>query len=151
MGIRFPDDYREFALRYGSGGLRYPEIRIYSPFDADYQSVLDHELQVAVATYMRTSGQPKSLQAPVFPEKNGNLTWGSDSNAYYFYWATKGPPDKWTVGVRNREGYRRKFKMSFTTFLAKFISQKVDIGYGKEEFPEEPKWIPRTAKKSKSR
>jgi len=113
LGISLPDDYRQFIETYGSG-LFAGFYVIYSPGEKSPYSNLVKRQKLMQPIYESHEDRPYA----VHPERPGLLVWGADENGNYYYWLTKGTPDKWTVVAEHgREEEFDHHKCSMVKFL----------------------------------
>ncbi|MBL8796274.1 MAG: SMI1/KNR4 family protein [Planctomycetia bacterium] len=142
IGIQFPEDYKDFIFRYGSGNVA-GFFSVLNPFSESWQ----HEIRTRCEN-LRSVKKKKETEVPfpIFPEKEGIFLWGADSNASEYYWLTQGKPDDWLT-LKNHEAGPPwfQFKLPMTTFLAKVLTNRLKRfwpgdpqPFGKDELAFEP-------------
>lgn len=141
LGIVLPDDYREYALAYGSGKFRDDSIAVvvFNPCAKVYL-----ERVQAVCTYLaevrRTKGQ-QVVPFNLFPDLPGLLPWGWDINGNDLFWLANGSPNEWPVIVR-AEGYEfQRHNLPMTSFLARSMKREIKCNAWSQEgfFPDPSK------------
>jgi hypothetical protein len=75
VGIQFPTDFRELAIRYGAGMFGMNQLQFWTPFIVDYA---DPDLHLAAET-LHSEGESKW---PAHPVRPGLLQIGGNSNAH---------------------------------------------------------------------
>jgi hypothetical protein len=121
LGVQLPDDYRQFVHAYGSG-LFAGFYVIHTPCAKNpYANLVE---------YVRLIGphieSHERLPFAVHPARPGLLVWGHDENGNYYYWLTKGDPDRWTVVTESVRGTGfAKHRCSMVEYLLRVQQIKI--------------------------
>jgi len=123
-GIKMPDDFRDFGIRYGSGSLCRGFLKVRNPFSPSFRDFVVRETDRLHVH--RTDGY---IEIPygIFPERPGLLAWAQDENGNRLYWLTEGKPNNWPTIARSHEYEFERFEMSMTTFLARALMNEVRL------------------------
>jgi hypothetical protein len=129
MGLRLPEDYKEFISAYGGGTLcRLFEIS--SPFSSPLlwrTGVRDWWVRWA-EIYDCFGEVPRALPYPRYPAIPGLLPWGTYGTADVLSWYTAGSPDQWRVVYDDREeGFVEVPGLSFAGFLVAALKGTVPL------------------------
>jgi hypothetical protein len=126
LGTRLPGDYRDFALRYGSGTFCDGFLLVYNPFVVD----LTADKRIADCFY-----REGLLPWPPFPAKPGLLEIGSNESGDTLFYLTKLLPDDWPLLVvpHGEEDKYETWDIGLTTFLAKALMNKLDTAVFNKE------------------
>lgn len=142
LGTRLPQDYRDFATRYGSGRFLRPfDLAVLNPFSASYPACL-RELSDLLRD---RRGLPDQHNIPygVFPDRPGWLLWGvSDGDS--FCWVTEGEPDAWPVLIISDRTSFQQLQMPMTTFLTRLFSEQLQLFFvihGGITFHQPPRFV----------
>jgi hypothetical protein len=123
LGITLPDDYRDFAMTYGSGTFNDPGrlcVPIMNPFAPAYAQALSFECD----TLLLIGGPDWPHRA--FPQRPGLFPWGTDDNGCTLLWLTSGPPAQWPILLNPpRSIDLERVDLAMTTFLAKAFSKEL--------------------------
>jgi hypothetical protein len=126
--IAFPDDYREFGLRYGSGYFDDPGrllVFVSNPFGPDYLRELEQccdELRKDRCDLRKKRRIPYG----VFPHRPGWLPWGTDMDGSLLCWLTEGEPDQWPIILLSAERSSfQQLQLPMTTFLAHAFTRQI--------------------------
>jgi hypothetical protein len=99
LGSRLPADYRQFVHTYGTG-LFAGLYCVHTPYCKDpYLNLVRYVEMVSEDLRSRDD-----VPFAVHPDWPGLLLWGHDENGNYYYWLTKGDPDRWQVVSENVRG-----------------------------------------------
>jgi hypothetical protein len=130
LGLKLPDDYKEFIERYGSGVL-CTYLRISSPFEfAMYEKYNGPRQGWIHFTGIYTSWlrEPVNLPYPVFPEIPGLLPWGVYGDVDALAWYTEGGPDEWYIVLyRLEHGFIALKGMGFGAFLVAAVEGNLPL------------------------
>ncbi|WP_020469499.1 SMI1/KNR4 family protein [Zavarzinella formosa] len=99
LGLKLPEDYRQFVHVYG-GGLFADFYLVHTPGERSVYGNLVDYLGLMASHFAWRDG----LQFNIHPSRPGLLVWGHDENGNYYYWLTKGEPDRWTVVTEETRG-----------------------------------------------
>ena len=141
LGVRLPQDYREFIFTYGSG-LFAGNYVIYNPFSSSkHIRLLDRVKQVSeINRYWKQKYGDKEMPYAVYPEKDAILPWGRDYNGNDYYWLTAGAPSKWKVVQNNVRGSGFvKHNCNMTGFLAGILEGRIQPLIG--DFPNSESFV----------
>lgn len=129
LGTPLPDDYRDFAIRYGSGCFTDPGrllLYVWNPFSAHYSRLLSD----ACSELRNDRVIPDDVNVPygVFPNQPGWLPWGNDMDGNFLCWLTEGQPDHWPIILLSptRAGFQQ-LQLPLTTFLAKAFTRQLQL------------------------
>lgn len=134
LGIRLPDDFRDFGRKYGSGTIHDRgrlDVYVYQPFAASFQQTI--ETHAAILSSYRCGEGPDYIPYEVFPNSPGLLAWGGDVNGNEL-WA----PDEWPVVTRSETDEFEEFPGPMTSFLARAFNREILVGIWPEPFFLEP-------------
>jgi hypothetical protein len=122
LGMRFPADFKQLIGAYGSGEM-LGDLQLFNPLTVAGQKRIASELKT-----LDDLREGCGFLWPVYPEEDGMLPWGSDSNGNVFCWFAQGEPDDWATGQLghgvdepDRDG------VDITTFL---------VNYARNQYPE---------------
>lgn len=122
IGIELPTDYREFAIRYGTGWFLEGHLTVANPFVRD---VVALTIQFGDCQQDYDSG---TVPWPSFPAVPGLLEFGSNENANRLLFLVDGDPDGWPIIVvphgAGRNQYER-WDLTFGTFLARALRNEI--------------------------
>lgn len=124
VGIRFPDEYRAIAEKYGSGEFLSGTLEIANPFDPAYGTWLQYELK---KLRHAQEDSPEEVPYAVFPDPDGLFPFGRDDNGNRFYWRMSGEPNSWPVICRSSEYHWATVNHTLTQFLSLLITNKLKI------------------------
>jgi len=148
LGVRLPQDYRDFSTTYGTGRFCGGFIEVFNPFSEHYVEIIHS--QIHLLNSIREGGMEVPYE--IFPSSAGLLPWGRNENGHMMCWITKGKAEKWPVILRRHENVYEMWKMPITTFLAKAFRGDIDpivwSRFGPEELIFES-FIPKYKKKGK--
>ncbi|MFD1547323.1 SMI1/KNR4 family protein [Nonomuraea guangzhouensis] len=132
LGLRLPDDYKEFAERYGPV-LVGEWIWVVVPHHSDrggYFRQLDQRqgLQRSIR-----AGDPPSHPFAFHPEPGGLLVWGESRGSEYYFWDTSvsADPNDWPTRVFTQSWPDEKWRLvdaPLTEVLAARVSGGLDLG-----------------------
>ena len=99
LGIKLPKDYQEFVNAYGSGlfgGL----YLVHTPYaKSPYLNLARYVEMMSEDLHSR-----EDVPFAIHPSRPGLLLWGHDENGNYYFWLTKGEPEKWPVVTESTRG-----------------------------------------------
>lgn len=133
MGVILPTDYREFAIRYGSGWFLDTYLGLKNPF------VLDLVAAATADGYGERVFQRGIVPWPQFPAVPGLLEFGSNENGHRLLFLADGDPDTWPVIVIPHGAGANEFErwdLPLGTFLAKALAN--DIRTAAVHTPDQP-------------
>jgi hypothetical protein len=137
FGILFPEDYREYAMLYGSGKFRDEsiEIVVFNPCAKAYV-----ERVRSLCAYLQDIKNSCNDRVPyeLFPNLPGLLPWGWDANGNDLFWLANKSASAWPLVVRG-EGYEfQRFDLAMTSFLARAMKRQIDCILWKQQgfFPD---------------
>jgi hypothetical protein len=99
LGHKLPEDYCQFVRVYGSD-LFAGFYVVHTPGQRSVHGNLVDYLGL-MASHFAWRNQ---LEFNIHPSRPGLLVWGHDENGNYYYWLTKGEPDRWTVVTEETRG-----------------------------------------------
>ena len=127
LGLTFPNDFVEFARRYGTGEFCTEVYRfsVGSPFFRGWRQGCEswYKNNHYIRGTKTTPAQPR-----MFPEPGGLLPFGSTDD-FYFCWKTAGNPEDWPVVVvwDYKPTGIQEFPMGFAEFWVKFLWREFTI------------------------
>jgi hypothetical protein len=132
LGIAFPQDYKNFVDRYGTGTFNNLIIP-YSPFAANeymnlYQALDAHHQASRQTQWMADSAWSIVSPFQLYPAKMGLFPWGTTTHfEQAFFWQISGRPDTWTTILYDlRKGEYEVWKMCLTAFLLKLFKAEIE-------------------------
>jgi len=135
LGVKFPQDYREFVHAYGSGSIE-DFIRVLNPFSASDRLGFVPRAK-KLCDILRGLREMDIVPYPVYPDKGGLLPWGWDDNGNNLFWLASGKPDKWSTVLGAGRGHKwERFNYPMTTFLAKVLTGTVTSDIWPGDFPD---------------
>lgn len=143
LGIILPEDYKEFIMTYGTGGIDN-FIWILTPFEHDENINFMAKMNVMLSSYEESKGKfPQYYKHDVFPKSEGLLPWAYSENGDEIYWLTSSNPNKWSIVVyETRSPQYHHYEMSMTEFLYKILTKELKCDAFPEDFPsEKPEFI----------
>jgi len=98
IGLKLPEDYKQFIEKYGSGKI-CDSVSIISPFVQNSDWSLLPYIQITTKSYQSyvDTGVINQLRFPTFPALNGLLPFGTTENSNCLNWLTKGQPISWVL------------------------------------------------------
>jgi hypothetical protein len=123
MGITLPTDYREFAVRFGSGWFLDTYVAIANPFVLDLVKATQNR---GCCEEDYKSGVVPWLPYPATP---GLLELGSNENGNRLLFLVKDKPDSWPVIVVPHgagKGAFERWDLPFGTFMAKALLNEIN-------------------------
>jgi hypothetical protein len=138
LGIRLPDDYKQFVRLFGACtfGELIP-IHVSSPFSR--LNSLDAHIE-GIGNGYRLMRKFGPLPFPVYPEPGGLLGWGNTDNGDYLNWLTIGDAENWPIVVWLNGDFER-YEMGIVKFLTEVVSQRLKL-FTSDMFPPPVKCIP---------
>lgn len=118
LGIRLPQDYKDFVRIFGSGYLLE-----FMGINVPYFWNPHMRLVSAVRAIYRSFGDYDDFGLLLWPASGGLLPFGSTDNGDYLFWKTEGDPDAWTVAIWSRGDVALEFlDCGLTEFLTGLVS-----------------------------
>ncbi|MCC7421496.1 MAG: SMI1/KNR4 family protein [Planctomycetaceae bacterium] len=128
LGVRLPDDLRDFAVLYGSGRFYGTGIQVYNPFSTYYVATVTDMCDV-FRTLKQYEGD-EYVPFNIYPELPGIFPWGGDNNGNMMFWLTEGLPDEWpTLLWLRHDGNFYRYETSMTASLAGVFSRQIEWYY----------------------
>jgi SMI1/KNR4 family protein SUKH-1 len=121
MGVALPTDYRQFAVRYGSGFFVGTYLKIWNPFVID----IVRETATGGLPYAFDRGD---LPWPPYPARPGGLEIGHNENGHQIVFLADGDPDAWPIIVIPHGAGKNEFErwdLPLGTFLAKALLNEI--------------------------
>lgn len=142
VGTALPQDFKDFARLYGSGGFM-DFIWIMVPWSSDRGVAYARSVGEACRTFNRIS-----LPYPVWPDAGGVFPAGVTSNGDQIFWLPQGDPEAWRIVVWDRgEGEGEDvetFDVDLTDFLAGLATGQISPkAFPEDFFPFEPIFEPK--------
>ena len=136
LGIKLPNDYKEFITVYGSGYIG-DFLWVLNPFSKD-GNLYDDMKHFQWAYSELRKDFPKDYPRLPFPENNSLIIWGATDNGDYLFWVYDKDvePNNWKVGIYDND-YNQEdiFEMNMSTFLEKLVKNEIET----DAFPED--WL----------
>ncbi len=123
MGLTLPTDYRELAVRYGSGWFVDTYLHINNPFVID---ILSESTSPNGRCYARHEWGVLPWQP--FCDGVGTLEVGNNENGDLILFLAEGEPDSWSLLVVPHGADRNEFErwdLPLATFLAKAFLNEI--------------------------
>ena len=117
LGTSLPDDYRDLAMRYGSGAFVQgdgEQTWIFNPLAPDYLAFIGRQLDA-----LRKSSRTR--RHGVFPESPGLFPVGADDSPRTIFYVAAGEPRAWAILVQGPDGMAVDYDGPLTKFLAELF------------------------------
>ena len=144
LGRSWPDDYKIFLNRYGTGQIGN-FLWILNPFAKNPNIGLEKILYFQNSYKKMREIFPGYYSRNTFPEKNSFLTWAVTDNGESIFWEVNSEePDKWNVGVHSvDQGEEEIFEMKMLEFLCNLVEKKIESAILPRKFLySEKKFVP---------
>ncbi|QDU31567.1 hypothetical protein ETAA8_67260 [Anatilimnocola aggregata] len=124
LGMRLPTDFKLLIDTYGSGTWS-EEFWILNPHSTEDALWWFDEQDLFLKSLREWPWtDPEDNPYPVWPEPNGLLIWGGQTNGGYMCWQTTGHPDQWpTVYALDRTPEYFQFEQPCTRFLLSLLTR----------------------------
>lgn len=96
LGTPLPKDFRQVADVYGAGWLEPLNVVLFVPDE-------DPARSLATVASEQAGIDREHLVYRIHPESDGLLMWAERCDGQPLYWRTSGPPERWTVVVREQD------------------------------------------------
>ena len=135
LGIKLPNDYKEFIIAYGSGYIG-DFLWVLNPFSKD-GNLIDNMNHFQWAYSELRKDFPEEYPRPPFPKNGSLITWGATDNGDYLFWIYDKniEPNNWKIGITDMGDREYLFDMNMSTFLKKLVKNEIQT----EAFPED--WL----------
>lgn len=133
LGTALPQDYKDFARRYGSG-LFLNRITVHTP--SARNRYLNLEIQARDAAHYFTSDENRPYR--LWPRVDGLIKFAGTDSGDQIFWLPDGPPDRWRVVFWDRGLSEDECFEEFDCGLAEFLAGLADgsilpKGYERED------------------
>jgi hypothetical protein len=131
LGTPLPDDYKQFVNRYGAGDF-CDVLCILTPFapPTDKWGFFEAITPLLDDYHLSKSNSDLVDQCPfpAFPEQNGLLPFGGDTNGGTWFWLTQGSPGDWSIVIYDWRGgsVYEKHDMPIVRYLIECRGEKGD-------------------------
>ena len=120
LGIRLPDEIRDFGSAYGTGSFCGTFLAVFNPFANGYMRSLNDAIDSLRAA------KERGMTFGVFPDNPGLFPWGRDENGNTYCWNAEGDPEHWQVAIRKHGSEDViRIPMSMSTFLVKSFRNEI--------------------------
>lgn len=143
LGIMLPEDYKEFIIAYGTGGIDN-FMWILTPFVKDENINFMTRMNVMLSSYVESKDKfPQYYKHEIFPKLDGLLPWAYTENGDEIYWQTSVNSNEWSIVVyETRSPQYHHYEMSMTEFLYKILTKELICEAFPEDFPsDKPEFI----------
>jgi hypothetical protein len=142
IGTRPPVDYVYYINSYGSGRIN-GFLWVFNPFSKDPNLNLVTQMMSILGAFRESREQsPEDCPYPLYFEPGGILPWGASDDGDYYFWLTKGSPDKWPVVTVPRHADTESFDMPMSLFIARALRGQLSSGAIPGHFAEEAVFTP---------
>jgi hypothetical protein len=135
LGVSFPQDYRDFIDRYGSGKVA-DFLWIFNPFSANENLNLERQIQRQAAVLDELKGYGEKNPYEPFPSPGGILPVGITGNGDVIFWKTEQDGGHWSVVVNDsRSPEWELFNFSLSQFLIEVLAKRAVCRIFPRDFP----------------
>jgi len=137
VGVRLPNDYKEYVQAYGTGTI-CEFLIISNPFSSQEGFALISTLELAIQTLSQLKKTEGDDQVPfdIHPTRPGLLAFGGDENGNGLYWLTDGEPDSWPCVIGQGRGKKwEQYDITMAEFLCQVISKEIRSAIWPKTFP----------------
>lgn len=142
LGLRLPDDYKQFIAQYGGGSLaRF--IRLCSPgSNIETANLVDMARSDWDGYAFHKKNFPDIFSYPRYPDAGGLLPWADTINGDVIYWLTEGDCNSWPVVIFERGGTEHyNYGCGMATFFGRLIKGEIqgdpfpdNVPFGRGEY-----------------
>ena len=126
LGIRLPNDYCQFAKRYGVGSIG-AELVVFIPYARNrHRDLLRQVPRILSGLSALKAGDPDDVRVPLHHEPGGFLPWGVTNNGDYFGWLTEGPQGRWKTCAIWRHSDIETWDMGFRPFIENLLEDRLE-------------------------
>jgi hypothetical protein len=128
LGFSFPNELREFAVRYGSGVFRDGpeggiELTVFNPAAPAYLHRVLEECNYL--QQIANSDRKDDMAYDVYPKRPGLFPWGQDNRGDDFFWLIDDSSSSWAVIVRGAHYEWARVEVSLVTFLMQCVTNSL--------------------------
>ena len=136
LGIKLPNDYKEFIDTYGTGIIANFLI-VFSPFSTNENMNLFSQLNMYRDSYLiLKESYPKDFTYEIFPNERGLLPWGMSENGDVLSWTVSQNSQDWKIIIDGRSGDFFEYNGLITKFLYSILTKNLVSPVFPEDFPD---------------